>query len=341
MSTEKKFRVSLVPCDNYEKNTVRSAMRKLLAPLGGLDFVSPGMTVAIKANLVTGAAENKAVTTHPELVAALCEMLVERGAEVIVGDSPGGLFTRGALQSAYRGAGYERIEETGAKLNLDTSVRKAVFPEAISAKAFDYTGWLDQADVIIDFSKPGSLDGLLAYAVKNRVPAVLCTTGYTEEQLRQIDETAKQVALFRSGNMSVGIALVRALIRKAATVLGDGFDVEIVETHHNRKVDAPSGTALMLYDAVKDAYDQPREAVYGRHGRDCKRQHNEIGIHALRGGTVTGEHEVSFFGASERIRISHSAENRSVFAVGALRAAEFLTGKEPGLYSMDDVVGQL
>ena len=153
MSTEKKFRVSLVPCDNYEKNTVRSAMRELLAPLGGLDFVSPGMTVAIKANLVTGAAENKAVTTHPELVAALCEMLVERGAEVIVGDSPGGLFTRGALQSAYRGAGYERIEETGAKLNLDTSVRKAVFPEAISAKAFDYTGWLDQADVIIDFAK--------------------------------------------------------------------------------------------------------------------------------------------------------------------------------------------
>lgn len=197
------------------------------------------------------------------------------------------------------------------------------------------------ADVIIDFSKPGSLDGLLAYAVKNKVPAVLCTTGYTEEQLRQIDESAKQVALFRSGNMSVGIALVRALIRKAATVLGDGFDVEIVETHHNRKVDAPSGTALMLYDAVKDAYDHPREAVYGRHGRDCKRQHNEIGIHALRGGTVTGEHEVSFFGASERIRISHSAENRSVFAVGALRAAEFLTGKKPGLYSMDDVVGQL
>lgn len=153
MSTEKKFRVSLVPCDNYEKNTVRSAMRELLAPLGGLDFVSPGMTVAIKANLVTGAAENKAVTTHPELVAALCEMLVERGAEVIVGDSPGGLFTRGALQSAYRGAGYERIKETGAKLNLDTSVRKAVFPEAVSAKAFDYTGWLYQADVIIDFAK--------------------------------------------------------------------------------------------------------------------------------------------------------------------------------------------
>ena len=218
---------------------------------------------------------------------------------------------------------------------VDVAEGSADFP---LVKTFDQA---PVADVIIDFSKPGSLEGLLAYAVKNRVPAVLCTTGYTEEQLRQIDEAAKQVALFRSGNMSVGIALVRALIRKAATVLGDGFDVEIVETHHNRKVDAPSGTALMLYDAVKDAYDQPREAVYGRHGRDCKRQHNEIGIHALRGGTVTGEHEVSFFGASERIKISHSAENRSVFAVGALRAAEFLVGQTPGLYSMDDVVGRL
>ncbi|MGN0779594.1 MAG: 4-hydroxy-tetrahydrodipicolinate reductase [Aristaeellaceae bacterium] len=197
------------------------------------------------------------------------------------------------------------------------------------------------ADVIVDFSKPGSLDGLLAYAVKHHVPAVLCTTGYTPEQLQQIDAAAREVALFRSGNMSVGIALVRALIRKAAMVLGDGFDVEIVETHHNRKVDAPSGTALMLYDAVKDAYDQPREAVYGRHGRDSKRKPAEIGIHALRGGTVTGEHEVCFFGASERIKVSHSAENRSVFAVGALRAAAFLVDKAPGLYSMDDVVGHL
>lgn len=210
----------------------------------------------------------------------------------------------------------------------------------------DFPVWTDftQApvvDCIVDFSRPASLDGLLTYAMQNCIPAVLATTGYDEAQLAAIDEAAKVIPIFRSANMSVGIALLRALSRKAAQVLGDDFDVEIVEAHHNRKADAPSGTALMLYDAVKDAYDQPREAVYGRHGRDCKRQHNEIGIHALRGGTVTGEHEVSFFGASERIRISHSAENRSVFAVGALRAAEFLTGKKPGLYSMDDVVGQL
>ena len=124
-------------------------------------------------------------------------------------------------------------------------------------------------------------------------------------------------------------------------MLGDDFDVEIVEAHHNRKADAPSGTALMLYDAVKDAYDEPREAVYGRHGRDCRRAHCEIGLHALRGGTVTGEHEVCFFGPSERITLRHSAENRSVFAQGALRAAAFLPGKAPGLYTMDDVVGEI
>lgn len=211
----------------------------------------------------------------------------------------------------------------------------------------DFPVWADFAqapadvDCIVDFSKPGSLEGLLAYAKKNRIPAVLATTGYSQDQLAAIDEAAKEIAIFRSANMSVGIALLRALARKAAEVLGDDFDVEIVEAHHNRKADAPSGTALMLYDAVKDAYAEPRVAQNGRSGRDCKRQHNEIGLHALRGGTVTGEHEVCFFGPAERIKVSHCAENRSVFAQGALRAAAFLPGKDPGLYTMDDVVGQI
>ena len=210
----------------------------------------------------------------------------------------------------------------------------------------DYPVWTDfaqapVADCIVDFSRPASLEGLLAYAMKNRIPAVLATTGYDDEQLAAIDEAAKVIPIFRSANMSVGIALLRALSRKAAQVLGDNFDVEIVEAHDNRKADAPSGTALMLYDAVKDAYNEPREAVYGRHGRDCRRAHNEIGLHALRGGTVTGEHEVCFFGPSERITLRHSAENRSVFAQGALRAAVFLPGKVPGLYTMDDVVGEI
>ena len=210
----------------------------------------------------------------------------------------------------------------------------------------DFPVWADftQApvvDCIVDFSRPASLDGLLAYAMQNRIPAVLATTGYDDAQLAAIDEAAKVIPIFRSANMSVGIALLRALSRKAAQVLGDDFDVEIVEAHHSRKADAPSGTALMLYDAVKDAYDEPREAVYGRHGRDCRRAHSEIGLHALRGGTVTGEHEVCFFGPSERITLRHSAENRSVFAQGALRAAAFLPGKAPGLYTMDDVVGEI
>ncbi len=226
----------------------------------------------------------------------------------------------------------EGLEVVGG---VDVTAGEAGFPVVASFEE------APEADVVIDFSKPAALDGLLAYVVKRHIPAVLATTGYTEEQLAAIDRVSREAALFRSGNMSLGIALLRALSRKAAEVLGDGFDVEIVEAHHNRKVDAPSGTALMLYDAVKDAYGEPREAVCGRHGRDCRRQHQEIGIHSLRGGTVTGEHEVHFLGASERIRISHSAENRSVFAAGAVRAAAFLLGKEPGLYSMDDVVGKL
>lgn len=198
-----------------------------------------------------------------------------------------------------------------------------------------------EADVIVDFStwKPGA--DLLTYAVKHRIPAVIATTGLSEEQLSAIDEAAKVIPIFRSGNMSLGIALLRALAKKAAGVLGESFDIEIVEAHHNRKADAPSGTALMLLDAVKEGCAEEREAVFGRHGRDCRRRRQEIGVHALRGGTVTGEHEVCFFGTSERIRVSHSAENRSVFAAGALRAAEFLVGQKPGLYSMDDVVGKL
>lgn len=196
-------------------------------------------------------------------------------------------------------------------------------------------------DVIVDFStwKPGA--DVLTYALKHRIPAVIATTGLSEEQLAAIDEAAKTVPIFRSGNMSLGIALLRALAKKAASVLGETFDIEIVEAHHNRKADAPSGTALMLLDAVKEGCESEREAVFGRHGRDCKRRKQEIGVHALRGGTVTGEHEVLFLGTSERVKISHSAENRSVFAAGALKAAEFLIGQKSGMYSMDDVVGKL
>lgn len=234
------------------------------------------------------------------------------------------------VASAVRSAGHEIAG------GIDPSQGAADFPLYAS-----FADVHEPSGVIIDFSSPAALDDVLAFAVANKVPAVLATTGYTDEQLARIDEAAKHVALFRSANMSVGVALLRALSKKAAQVLGDTFDIEIIEAHHNRKKDAPSGTALMLLDAVQSGLDDERTAVHGRSGRDCKRQKNEIGVHAVRGGTVTGEHEVCFFGPSERICISHSAENRGVFASGAVRAAAWLEGKAPGLYSMDDVMGEI
>lgn len=220
---------------------------------------------------------------------------------------------------------------------VDAAGGTAVFPIYVSFAEAPAV----QDAVVIDFSRPDALEGLLSYAEANRLPVVLATTGYTAEQEARVDEAAKVIPVFRSANMSVGVALLRHLCQEAARVLGESFDVEIVEAHHNRKVDAPSGTALALYDAIKDAYAEPRAAQYGRHGRDCKRQHNEIGIHALRGGTVTGEHEVCFFGPAERIRISHSAENRSVFASGALKAAAFLQAKSPARYDMTSLVEEV
>lgn len=199
----------------------------------------------------------------------------------------------------------------------------------------NFTG---EADVVIDFSNPKALGHLLPFCVERRIPIVIATTGFSPEQLAQIDEAAKTIPVFRSANMSLGINVLLELVKKAASILGSSSDIEIVERHHNRKVDAPSGTALLLFDAIKNAYDEPRYAQLGRGGRNCKRQHNEIGIHALRGGTVTGEHEVCFFGPAERIRLSHSAEDRSVFASGALKAAAYLQGKAPGRYTMEDLV---
>ena len=196
----------------------------------------------------------------------------------------------------------------------------------------------DCADALIDFSHPSALSAILDYGTRSGVPLVLATTGYSEADIAAIGKAAEKIPVFRSANMSVGIALIRKLAREAAEALGEDFDIEIIETHHNRKKDAPSGTALMLYDEMKDAAGLNREAVCGRSGKDCQRQKREIGLHAVRGGTVTGEHQVMFLGPMERVTISHSAENRAVFAEGALRAAAYLLGKAPGVYSMDDLV---
>ena len=230
----------------------------------------------------------------------------------------------------------EQAAQAGMEIAFGVDVAAGEMPYPLY-HSFDEAPASEDA-VIIDFSKPDGLTALLAYAVKHHVPCVLCTTGYTAEQEKQVEEASKQIPVFRSANMSIGIALLRQLARKAAQVLGDAYDVEIVEMHHRRKADAPSGTALMLYNAVADAYDEPRNMVCGRSGNSCKRTHNEIGMHSVRGGTVAGEHQVLFLGEAERVTVSHSAENRSVFAVGALRAAAFLAEKPAGRYDMDDLI---
>ncbi|MBQ8209692.1 MAG: 4-hydroxy-tetrahydrodipicolinate reductase [Clostridia bacterium] len=194
------------------------------------------------------------------------------------------------------------------------------------------------ADVIIDFSNPSVLPSILDYAVKNNVPAVLCATGYTAEQNKMIEDASESVAMFRSGNMSLGINLLSELAKAAAKVLGGSFDVEIVEAHHNLKLDAPSGTALMLEKAVEDGLDYKPELVYDRHNRSQKRDKHEIGMHSIRGGTIVGEHEIIFAGNDEIIKLSHTALSKNVFAVGAVNAAVYMKDKQNGMYDMSDVI---
>ena len=194
----------------------------------------------------------------------------------------------------------------------------------------------EKIDVVVDFSSPNSLDGILNYSLTNGVPAVLCSTGYSEEDIAKIKKASEKVALFRSGNMSLGVNVLIDLVKKAANALY-GFDVEIIEQHHNQKVDAPSGTALMLADAVKDVQKE-KYYTYGRQGIVGKRDANEIGIHAIRGGNIVGVHDVIFAGNFETVKISHQATDRSVFAEGAVKAALFIADKKQGLFDMGDVI---
>lgn len=196
------------------------------------------------------------------------------------------------------------------------------------------------ADVLIDFSHHTATEGILNYARKAKCAAVICTTGHTEEELRLIEEASREIAVFRSGNMSLGINLLTALVEKAASVL-EGFDIEIIEKHHNQKLDAPSGTALMLAEAAASGVDYTPEYVYDRHSVRQKRAKNEIGIHSVRGGSIVGEHEVLFAGTNETVTLSHSASSREVFAVGAIHAALFMKDKPAGLYSMKDVIADI
>lgn len=195
-----------------------------------------------------------------------------------------------------------------------------------------------EADVVIDFSNPSALPSLLQYAEKNMTPLVLCTTGYSELQVAQLKDMAKKVPVFYSGNMSLGINLLIELSKKAAQVFGNAFDVEIVEKHHNQKIDAPSGTALMIADNISSAMEESPKYVYDRHSFRHTRTKNEIGIHSVRGGSIVGEHEVIFAGHDEVLTISHSAQSKEIFAMGALNAAVFLAKQKPGLYAMSDML---
>lgn len=209
-----------------------------------------------------------------------------------------------------------------------------VFPDAASVEE------TIEADVIVDFSHPSALNGLIAFARSRTLPLVEATTGLSEEQFASVRALADTVPVFHSANMSLGVSLLSELVKQATRVLGEQFDIEIVEKHHNQKVDAPSGTALMLADAAASQLPEETAYVCGRSERREKRPKNEIGIHSVRGGTIVGEHDVIFAGQDEIVTLSHQAMSKDIFAAGAVSAAVFVVGKEPGLYSMADLVNE-
>ncbi len=195
-----------------------------------------------------------------------------------------------------------------------------------------------KADVVVDFSNPGALNNILNFAERTKTAVVLATTGYDCEQVERIKKAAKTIPIFFSFNMSIGINLLTYLVKKAYSVLGGNFDLEIVERHHNQKIDAPSGTAIMIAEALNKQAGGKLEYIYDRHGVKHKRGENEIGLHSIRGGTIVGEHEVIFAGKDEIISIKHIASSKSIFAEGALSAAFFIHNKFAGLYDMDDLI---
>lgn len=223
--------------------------------------------------------------------------------------------------------------ETVAGFDPNTAVL-ADYP--VYAHPLEYAG---SADVVVDFSSPAALDALLSWCKSKKIPLILCSTGYSSEQLQAIEDASKEIPVFKSANMSLGINVLMELVKRAAEIMGDTFDIEIVEKHHNQKKDAPSGTALMLADAAKDGLDYEPEYVYDRSDVRQPRAKKEIGISAVRGGTIPGEHSVIFAGTDEVIEFKHTVYSREVFAAGAVKAAKFMAGiTVPGMYNMGDVL---
>lgn len=219
--------------------------------------------------------------------------------------------------------------QAGVDMNIDTNFDYYIYNSIDKVK--------EEVDVILDFSRPSSLDSISKYALNHSLPVVFCTTGYTAEEVVHIKNLQNSIPVFFSANMSIGVNIVNNLLKSISNKLYKDFDIEIIEKHHNQKVDSPSGTALLLANTIKNSIEEETLFVHGREGVS-KRHHKEIGIHAIRGGNIIGDHEVIFAGQGEVIEIKHSAISREVFAVGALRACSFIYGKEKGLYSMDDVV---
>ncbi|MBQ4105319.1 MAG: 4-hydroxy-tetrahydrodipicolinate reductase [Clostridia bacterium] len=197
----------------------------------------------------------------------------------------------------------------------------------------------EKTDVIIDFSNPSLIPALCAYAKTNTLPSVICTTGLDENQKALVEDLSATAPVFSSGNMSLGINLLIELCKKATAVFGDGFDIEIIEKHHNQKLDAPSGTALMIADGISDTLERTPQYVYDRHAYRAKRAKNEIGMHSVRGGTIVGEHSVIFAGNDEVLTITHQAQSKALFATGALSAATFIINQSRGMYDMGDMLG--
>ena len=236
----------------------------------------------------------------------------------------------GKAIAAAAGKDYDIV--AGVDVNASALSAACSFP--VYEKISDFPG---KADAIVDFSHHSALPSLLDYAKSTGTPLVIATTGHTEEELALMKKASSDVAVFFSGNFSIGINLIIDLAKQAAKTLGLDFDVEIIEKHHNKKLDAPSGTALMIANAIAEEREET-EYVYDRQSVRKAREQKEIGIHSVRGGTIVGEHEVLFAGPNEQITISHSAASREIFATGALRAAAYVAKKDEGLYNMSDLI---
>ncbi|MBN2879507.1 MAG: 4-hydroxy-tetrahydrodipicolinate reductase [Clostridia bacterium] len=238
----------------------------------------------------------------------------------------------------YMGNVVTGLIENDSEMNITVGIDKFTTEGRKYPVYSSFSECRESADVIIDFSHPSVLNDMLEFAVSKKCALVLAVTGYTDEQNEKILMASSEIPIFQSGSMSMGINLMKTLIKKAASALGDDFDIEIIERHHSRKLDAPSGTALLLADALNETFEEKKEYNCTRCGKDAKRKKSEIGIHAVRGGTIVGEHEVIFAGLDEIIEIKHTSLSRNIFAAGAIRAAKFICAKEPGHYNMDDML---